>query len=621
MKFSNKVTIASIISSVLISSFVFFYNQSSFVKLNGNMLESEINEVTSSISNTISSEMDNGYLFTESLSRIIDGNEADSNSLNSVMSSQRVKANYLASGFGYEESGAFIENIEDWEPEKGFDPRDRPWYIKAKQSKSVQLTEPYIDVATGKIVITISSPSFSSSGDLIGVAFNDIDMSGLEKIIKSTKFNDSGELVLISESGNIIVSTDDKNFGRPISELHSGFDINNNRSVIQSNGKSELFEIFEVPGYKMQLVAIIDMNKLHQPLDKLQTKTFILSLLFLVVAILFLTTLIRYFLRPIEKISDEMINNPSDFTKRLSTDVDSEFRPLVESINMFIENSQNLLRKSKDLGDEVMVESHLVLSHSKASGDAVTQQVLELEQLATAMNEMSTTAQNISDNAQLASETSGRALKTTLVGTNNVLTTIDEISLLSLEVEKTTILVENFAHATDNIESIVKVISEIAEQTNLLALNAAIEAARAGENGRGFAVVADEVRTLATRTQSSTSVINESVAKLKSGVSSIVEAMSSSKQNANEVVLKANDAKEVLERINSLIEEINDVNMVIATSSEEQSHVSEEINMNTIRINQLSEDVSSQSVRTTESISKQIAKIKGQSKLIAEFEL
>jgi methyl-accepting chemotaxis protein len=162
--------------------------------------------------------------------------------------------------------------------------------------------------------------------------------------------------------------------------------------------------------------------------------------------------------------------------------------------------------------------------------------------------------------------------------------TAASISQLSDTLEQASKTVQRVSTDSANIEKIIEVINAIAEQTNLLALNAAIEAARAGTHGRGFAVVADEVRSLASRTQDSTREIQDMVGTLQSGANEAVSVMESSRELAGATVEKTTEAEAALVRIREEVGAINDMNAQIASASEEQSSVAEEVNRNISRI-------------------------------------
>ena len=160
---------------------------------------------------------------------------------------------------------------------------------------------------------------------------------------------------------------------------------------------------------------------------------------------------------------------------------------------------------------------------------------------------------------------------------------------LASEIKQTGTVINKLEEDGVKIGAVLDVIRSIAEQTNLLALNAAIEAARAGEQGRGFAVVADEVRTLASRTQESTQEIQHMIESLQSGTAAAVIAMDSSRAQAQIGIEKISTAGDALMTITSGIEHINDMNTQIASASEEQNAVSEEINKNAVKISQIAE--------------------------------
>jgi|GEM_PF-63591 len=239
---------------------------------------------------------------------------------------------------------------------------------------------------------------------------------------------------------------------------------------------------------------------------------------------------------------------------------------------------------------ETILESSLTLEQmsSKTIAELGDQQQ-ETELVASAMNEMSATVMEVARNAQGASQSTLNADAEVADGNILVNDAIHAIHGLSKEVEDTSTAITLLANESLEITKVLEVIRNIASQTNLLALNAAIEAARAGEQGRGFAVVADEVRTLAGRTQASTENIQNMISRLQSGVENAVTTMERSRTQARHTVDLAGKTQVALASIKSSITQISDVNMQIATATEEQTMVSEEIHRNVVNISKVTD--------------------------------
>ncbi|WP_390897923.1 methyl-accepting chemotaxis protein [Pseudomonas citri] len=166
---------------------------------------------------------------------------------------------------------------------------------------------------------------------------------------------------------------------------------------------------------------------------------------------------------------------------------------------------------------------------------------------------------------------------------------ISAMSQLSSQVVHTRQDIESLNEKTLNIGRILDVIKGISDQTNLLALNAAIEAARAGDAGRGFAVVSDEVRTLAHRTQQSAEEIHSMIEALQAGAGSAVNAMLESQRHSDDSVNTARLAGERLDRVLQGIGEIDEINLSVATATEEQTSVVDNLDRDISHINELNQ--------------------------------
>ncbi|WP_213881857.1 methyl-accepting chemotaxis protein [Pseudomonas sp. dw_358] len=221
------------------------------------------------------------------------------------------------------------------------------------------------------------------------------------------------------------------------------------------------------------------------------------------------------------------------------------------------------------------------------------QQTAEIEQAATAVNEMTSAAEEVARNAVSTSQATRHSNETALQGQSRVSDTVGAIHALSQNMGETSGLVQSLADQSRDIGKVLDVIRSIAEQTNLLALNAAIEAARAGESGRGFAVVADEVRALAHRTQQSTLEIDQMITAMRSGSAQALSSMQASTQRAGDTLALAEGAGSALSEITASIDQIHQRNMVIASAAEEQAQVAKEVDRNITNIRDLSQQSSS----------------------------
>jgi methyl-accepting chemotaxis protein len=279
-----------------------------------------------------------------------------------------------------------------------------------------------------------------------------------------------------------------------------------------------------------------------------------------------------------------------DLTIEVTSSSRDETGQLLASIQGTATNLRNIIATISGASIELASASQELAVVTEQSSQGVINQQTETDLVATAMNEMAATVNDVASNAANAAGAATQADNDASFGSQVVEKTILAINTLADRVNESSEKLGEVEHATLNIVKILDVIRGIADQTNLLALNAAIEAARAGEQGRGFAVVADEVRSLAQRTQGSTQEIQNMIEQLQAGTQSTVAVMTQGRTQATECVDHANETGRALHAITLAINVINDMNIQIASASEQQSSVAESINQNVINVKHIAEE-------------------------------
>jgi methyl-accepting chemotaxis protein len=278
-----------------------------------------------------------------------------------------------------------------------------------------------------------------------------------------------------------------------------------------------------------------------------------------------------------------------DMTVSFKAQSQDELGELGQVFNETVSKIHQLIERVGQTVVEVERQADRVQQVSGESNHAVAGQRGQIDQVATAMNQMSATAQEVASSAVAAVGSAQSVNAETVSGRSLVETQVGSMQRLAGEIDLSVSVINQLASDSASISQVLDVIKGIAEQTNLLALNAAIEAARAGEQGRGFAVVADEVRNLAKRTQQSTEEIEAMIAKLQGGVGAAVKAMNNSHQMANNTVSQSVNVQQALENILGAVGMIVDQNQQIATAAEEQTAVAHDIDQNIVEISHAGE--------------------------------
>lgn len=315
------------------------------------------------------------------------------------------------------------------------------------------------------------------------------------------------------------------------------------------------------------------------------------------IAVLFSLTLFLYFmrliLRSITRLRDQLdsiAQGEGDLTKRIPVENNDDLGRLASSFNQVLINLQQMIASVQALSQELGNEAGRLARSAQENDTGARQQSDAITMVATAINEMHSAIEEVAGNANRASQLTQDANDTGQRGAEIIHSSSSQVRQLANQTGRAVEVIRVLAKDSDNISTVLDVIRDIADQTNLLALNAAIEAARAGEQGRGFAVVADEVRTLAGRTQESTENIQQMIQALQSGVTEVVELMETGNRQATATEALSEQADSELQSILSSLGHISDMNTSVASATEEQTQVVDDINRNITHISNLATD-------------------------------
>ncbi|MBU2898708.1 methyl-accepting chemotaxis protein [Vibrio hepatarius] len=621
MRFSQKIVAASSIL-LLVTVVLLSIQQLSTVKKEvEDLVDTSLTEMVKGVKNTVVSEMASKKSLAQSTTEVLELDPQNKTRVKDVLEKPNLKGTFLAVGYAYEADGFVVENDDGWEAGPDYDPRVRPWYKEAKAQGKLVVTAPYVDVSSKKVIISIGTP-VKDNGRFTAAMFYDLELTGLAELVNSANLLDAGYLFIVSSDGTTIAHPDAENNGQNLSTYLPNVTLKEGEQRFEKDGHSFMVHLTPVPSENWYIGAIVDEDIAFAAITDMRNSSVVYTIISVVLSVLVLSFLIKVLMRPLGTLNEaikDVASGQGDLTKRLDTNTDKEFAELAEGFNTFTQTLQTQIQQSKAIGAEILRGTEMTVQGSEESAEAMRSQLLELEQLATAMNEMAVTATEVANNAQGAAGAAKEADEATQSGSSVVSDTTASIDALSARIDQAVEEVQGLESATANIETILKVINDIADQTNLLALNAAIEAARAGESGRGFAVVADEVRTLAQRTQESTTEIRSMIEQLQSGASSVSAAMRESKSTAIDAVEKAKAADESLQRIRDSIQSITDMNMQIASAAEEQSLVAEEINANTVKIKDLSTQVADAAEDANVAMKVQTENVREQDSILNKF--
>ncbi|WP_455884011.1 methyl-accepting chemotaxis protein [Pseudomonas protegens] len=480
---------------------------------------------------------------------------------------------------GLSDSADFINSPPKKMPD-GYDYRSRPRYKQAVAANGMILSDPYVDSATQKLVVSMATP-VRAQNNLVGVLGVDVALTSVVSTLNTQNFGGLGFPFIVNAEGKILISPDEATQLKSMTDVY-GQTINVSEPKfwpVISNGVEKILyftPIEGLPGQSWYLGVNIDRAKAFASLQEMRITALVATLLTVVGVSLLLLVIIRILTEPLRVMGEAMRDiaiGEGDLTRRLTISSEDEFGSLARDFNSFITKIHNSLISVRSVAGGLNEISGQVVQATESTLENAGEQSSRTTNVAAAIHELGAAAAEIATNASQASREASWAKEASLQG--QLLVEESSASMLTLSSNLAQSQQNIFAlnDQTASIGKILDVIKAVSEQTNLLALNAAIEAARAGEAGRGFAVVADEVRGLAHRTQKSTEEINTVIAGLEAQSQVAVVGMRESKRLGDASVTVIASTGQQLSMVLLKIKDIDGMNMSVAAATEEQTNV------------------------------------------------
>ena len=456
----------------------------------------------------------------------------------------------------------------------------------------------------GRDYMTIYRALRDTNGDVVAVLYIGFDITDSLKELRAAvarlKVETTGHFMLLNRKDELIFASGAE-VGSPLSSaLLDGLSpaelptSSEGLAFTDDKGKSRYLILREVPGWQWRLLATVPTAELHEESISLLKINALLSTVGILVITLCLSWVLVRALRPLTELKQQLEGlGRGELDQRWQTSAEhtqNEVQHIRNSVATMAANLKALIEslKSSVLTLGTMAEESRHIAHQ--NGEEAAALMTQTDQIATAIEEMSTSIRDVAEHASEGANQSQRVDEAARDGQRMLNGMVADLGTLSERLASSHVAVEEVARESEAISKVTEVINNIAEQTNLLALNAAIEAARAGEQGRGFAVVADEVRTLASRTQASIAEIGQTISNLQHKVRATASQMDEAHQLGQSCASQGTTTGQELEGITRRIGDMATVSASIASATHQQSTVAEDITHNLHLISDLARE-------------------------------
>lgn len=521
---------------------------------------------------------------------------------------------------------------------------ERVWYESCMDTGSTVLTEPYVDPASGKVILSAVTPVYDvSGGEIIGVTGIDVSLEHLTAIMDEYKIGSDGYVFLLSAEGTILYHPEEELQQKNISEI----DISQNVKDAVTAGKGQFLKYKASGTTKYGVVGQVGSTG-YTVISNLPFIEYYSQLIFMIVALIIvfaagILMIVLSIRRSAAKLSQPIkeLNHTAqqlaagDLDVQLEITSEDEIGELGESIGktvsrlkeyiVYIDETAEVLdqiasgklsielkndyvgefQKIKDALLNISASMHDVMEGIRDSSGQVSVGASELAEASQMLAQgAQTQAASVQELAATAATVTGQVQENRKGAELSVKATVHVTTMMEQNQDKMKMMMDamnEIRETSQKVVGIIQTIEEIAEQTNLLSLNASIEAARAGEMGKGFAVVADEIGKLALESSKAASVTKELIgvsmeeiskgneiannvmASLEKSVDAVSDVNDMIKKVAEEAVLQAENMEQIRVGIDGIAQGVNDNSAV----SEETYATSEQLANQTISLNDM----------------------------------
>lgn len=534
-----------------------------------------------------------------------------------------------------------------WTPPADYDPRTRGWYKAVMQDGKLIFTEPYLDLVTKQMAVSVAMPVKTTSGQVKGVAAADMLLQTLFENVKTINLKGAGYAYLLDAKGAFLAHPDPDLVSKNVFEVEKtksltplfkemlkkdeGFD------TYSYNGKDLLMVYKRVPSTGWILAISVPEEAVYTPLAKLKWLFSIIAVIsvLVVIAITFIT--VKRITSPLEVLAREVqMVADGDLTVQANVNGKDEIAILAQGFNTMVHNLRNLIVQVHTSAEQLAASSEQLTASSHESSQATNQVAgsvvhiyqgaeKQLEGVENAGNVVEKMLTEIQDVTVSANQAVGKASQVADKAKDSGLSVdraINQMGLIEQTVNTSAKVIANLGERSKEIGQIVDTISGIAGQTNLLALNAAIEAARAGEQGRGFAVVAEEVRKLAEQSQEAAKQIASLISEIQGDTGKAVDAMNHGTREVSLGTETVNTAGVAFREIAQMVEQVSNQVIEISASMQQMNQGGKQIVSAVNAINELSKKVAGEAETVsaaTEEQSASMEEIASSSQHLAEM--